>query len=217
MRDVRKENEVTKMIYLETEHLILRDYREEDFSEYYQLKMDSKTMYYLQDIQLFTKEEAYEDFRMVLDDMKKPDRKFYFLHIECKESHEQLGSVGYTVTDDTPVGKIVGAGYFIYPRFWGKGYTTEAFKRVIEFAFSDNNVYRISTGCLAENVGSERVMQKCGLIKEAEHIDYEWHDGKMKTRLEYRLLKKEWEHFSGKQVDKTGAFAYADNVKRFSG
>ena len=29
--------------------------------------------------------------------------------------------------------------------------------------------------------------------KEAKHIDYEWHDGKMKTRLEYRLLKREWE------------------------
>jgi len=23
-------------------------------------------------------------------------------------------------------------------------------------------------------------------------VDYEWHDGKMKTRLEYRLLKDEW-------------------------
>lgn len=180
------------MIYLETERLILRDCREDDFSEYYQLKADSKTMYYLQDIQIFTKEEAYEDFRIVLDDMKNPDRKFYFLHMELKDSHEQIGSIGYTVRDDTPVGKIVDAGYFIYPKFWGKGYTTEAFKRVIEFAFSDNNVYRISTGCLAENVGSERVMQKCGLIKEAEHIDYEWHDGKMKTRLEYRILKKEW-------------------------
>ena len=86
----------------------------------------------------------------------------------------------------------VGAGYFIYPKFWGKGYTTEAFKRVLEFAFSENNVYRVSTGCLAENVGSERVMQKSGLIKEAEHVDYEWHDGKMKTRLEYRLLRNEW-------------------------
>ena len=37
-----------------------------------------------------------------------------------------------------------------------------------------------------------KVMQKCGLIKEAEHIDYEWHDGKMKTRLEYRMLRREW-------------------------
>ena len=181
------------MICLETERLILRDYCEDDFDSYYQLKADSKTMYYLQDIQLHTKEEAKEDFHQVLEDMSKPDRRFYFLHIELKDSHEQVGSVGYTVTDDTPVGKLVGAGYFIYPRFWGKGYTTEAFGRVLAFAFSDHNVYRLSTGCLAENKGSERVMQKCGLIKEAEHIDYEWHDGKMRTRLEYRLLKREWE------------------------
>ena len=180
------------MIYLETNRLILRDYHEEDFKEYYQLKMDSKTMYYLQDIQLFTIEEAYQDFHNVLSDMSNFNRKYYFLHIELKDSHTQVGSVGYTVMNDTPVGKIVGAGYFIYPKFWGKGYTTEAFQRVLEFAFSENHVYRVSTGCLAENVGSERVMQKCGLIKEAEHIDYEWHDGKMKTRLEYRLLKREW-------------------------
>ena len=182
------------MIYLETERLILRDYREDDFNEYYRLKTDSKTMYYLQDIQLHTKEEAYEDFHKVLEDMSKFDRKFYFMHMELKDSHEQVGSVGYTVMNDTPVGKIVGAGYFIYPKFWGKGYTTEAFRRVLEFAFCNYNVYRVSTGCLAENIGSERVMQKCGLIKEAEHIDHEWHDGKMKTRLEYRLLKREWEH-----------------------
>lgn len=181
-----------KGLYLETEHLILRDYREDDFSEYYRLKSDSKTMYYLQDIQMFTKEEAYEDFRMVLEDMKKSERKFYFFHIELKDTHEQVGSVGYTVTNNTPIGKIVGAGYFIYPKFWGKGYTSEAFKRVLEYAFLDDDVYRVSTGCLAENVGSERVMQKCGMIKEAEHLDYEWHDGRMKTRLEYRLLRNEW-------------------------
>ncbi|MDE7272474.1 MAG: GNAT family N-acetyltransferase [Lachnospiraceae bacterium] len=180
------------MIYLETDRLILRDYRNDDFDAYYRLKSDSKTMYYLQDIQLFTREEAYEDFQRVLYDMSKADRMFYFMHMELKDSHEQVGSVGYTVISDTPVGKIVGAGYFMYPEFWGKGYMTEAFRRVLAFAFTENNVYRVSTGCLAENAGSEKVMQKCGLMKEAEHIDYEWHDGKMKTRLEYRLLKREW-------------------------
>ena len=39
-------------------------------------------------------------------------------------------------------------------------------------------------------------MKKCGLIKEAEHVDWEWHDGKMKTRLEYRMLKHEWERMN---------------------
>ena len=44
------------------------------------------------------------------------------------------------------------------------------------------------------------IMVKCGLIKEAEHLDWEWHDGKMKTQAEYRLLKCEWENLqNGKQ------------------
>lgn len=71
----------------------------------------------------------------------------------------------------------------------GKGIASE----LIEYAFTKDKVYRVTTGCLKENIRSERVMQKNGLIKEAEHVDYEWHDGRMKTRLKYRLLKKEWE------------------------
>ena len=69
-------------------------------------------------------------------------------------------------------------------------------RRLLDIRLRKNKIliYRVTTGCLAENKGSERVMQKNGLIKEAEHIDYEWHDGKLKTRVEYRLLKPEWEY-----------------------
>lgn len=182
------------MVHLVTDRLILRDYVEDDLREYCRLKMDTKTMYYLQDIQLHSFEEGCKDFDTVLSDMDSDQRKFYFLHMELKDTHEQVGSIGYTVVDETPVGKIVHMGYFTYPKFWGNGYASEAMRRVLKFAFADNDVYRVTTGCLAENKGSERVMQKNGLIKEAEHIDYEWHDGKLKTRVEYRLLKPEWEY-----------------------
>lgn len=192
---------------LETERLILRDYEEQDRAAYFKLKSDAETMYYLQDIRLFTEEEAAADFDEVLRDMQRADRRFRFWHVMCRESLEQIGSVGYTVVNDTPVGKLVGAGYFIYPRFWNKGYVTEAFQRVLAFAFLEDNVYRVTTGCLAENKGSERVMQKCGLIKEAEHVDWEWHDGKMKTRLEYRLLRDEWKriYLTKQYLTQTGA------------
>jgi len=69
---------------------------------------------------------------------------------------------------------------------------TEAFKEIIRFAFEEDDICRISTGCLMENQASERVMQKCGLIKEAEYKSYVWHDGELKDRVEYRLLKQEW-------------------------
>jgi ribosomal-protein-alanine N-acetyltransferase len=90
------------------------------------------------------------------------------------------------------LGKLVGVGYFIRNAYWGQGYTTEAFQEVIRFAFQEDGVYRIACGCLKENTASERVMQKCGLIKEAEFKEYQWHDGKLKDRVEYRLLRSEW-------------------------
>jgi len=73
---------------------------------------------------------------------------------------------------NTPVGKVVDAGYAVVPEFRGKGYTTEALRAVMRFAFEENGVYRISAGCRAENHVSERIMQNCGMIKEAE---FKWH------------------------------------------
>ena len=184
------------MIYLETDRLILRDYSADDIDAYYRLKTDEQTMYYMQDIKLDSFDAAKEEMADVLADMAREDRKFYFLHMELNDTHEQVGSIGYTVVDRTPVGKIVHLGYFTYPKYWGNGYTSEALRSVLEYAFTKDDVYRVTTGCLAENKGSERVMQKNGMIKEAEHKDYEWHDGKMKNRLEYRLLKSEWENLN---------------------
>ena len=78
-------------------------------------------------------------------------------------------------------------------QIWVPEYEVEQKYNSMKKRFKDRMAAE-TTGCLAENIGSERVMQKNGLIKEAEHIDYEWHDGKMKTRLEYRLLRKEWKN-----------------------
>lgn len=181
------------MIKLQTSRLILRDYKTEDFEEYFELISDKTVMYYLQDIYLETRSEAEKSFNHIMQDMQNENRRLYFLRMEDKNTGEQIGSIGYTVTDFTPVGKLAGLGYFTFQKFWGKGLVSEALERVMEFAFCENGVYRISTGCLKENKGSERVMQKCGMIKEAEHVDWEWHDGRMKTRMEYRMLKSDWE------------------------
>lgn len=92
-------------------------------------------MYYLQDIQFTSKEDGQKDFTHVLQDMDSKHRRFCFLAIELKEIHEQIGSIGYTVKASIFEGKIVDVGYFMYPAFWHQGYGTEAFHRVIEYAF----------------------------------------------------------------------------------
>ena len=62
-------------MYFETSHLIIRDYEERDFQEYFRLKHNPKTMYYLQDIQLKTEKEAEKEFRKT---RKAPAGSFIF-------------------------------------------------------------------------------------------------------------------------------------------
>ena len=180
------------MIKLFTDRLLIRDYVIDDLDNHHRLLSDSIVMYYLQDIKTENIEESKENLLKVLNDQGSNERKFYHFVIENKNTNEFIGGIGYTVTDNTPYGKLVHIGYFILKNYWNKGFTTEALKRVIEFAFDENNVYRIHTGCIKENKYSERIMQKCGFIKEAEFIEYVFHDGKFKDRVEYRMLKNEW-------------------------
>lgn len=180
------------MIRLETDRLILRDYCADDFDEYFRLMSDDKTMYYLPELKQTDIDSAKENFAEVLKDMECEEREFCFFCMVSKETHEIIGNVGYNVTGRTLEGKTVHLGYFSYPKFWGNGYMPEAVKRVLEFAFTEDNVYKVTTGCLSENMGSERVMQKNGMVKYSELKDHELHDGKLKTRVEYRLLRDEW-------------------------
>jgi len=179
------------MIQLKTERLIIRDPLPTDIDDWHRLLSDPKTMYYLPDIMTRTLDESRKNLDVAIDESHNPSRTKYFFAMVANTS-AFIGTVGYTVTQTTPLGKFAGVGYFILPEYHGRGYMTEALGEVIRFAFEDDGVYRISTGCILENRASERVMQKCGLIKEAEHKSFIWHDGRMKDRVEYRLLKDEW-------------------------
>jgi ribosomal-protein-alanine N-acetyltransferase len=181
-----------KMINLFSERLIIRDHLIEDLIGHHELLSDEISMKYLPDIKTLTLEESKNNLLKSINEITSKNRKLYFFRMENKITKEHIGEIGYTVEKETSVGKVVGLGYFIREKYWNKGYTTEALKRIIEFAFLENNVYRISTGCLKENKGSEKVMQKCGIIKEGEFKEYQLHENKLKDRVVYRLLKKEW-------------------------
>ena len=175
------------MVCLQTERLEIRDPILKDFDEYHRLISDELTLYYWLN-STSSLEQNRRDFEENISEARSTNRKKYFLTIEHRETKKYLGTVGYTVVQTTPVGKIVGAGYAVLPEYRGQGYTTEAFQALIRFAFEDDDVFRLVAGCRVENQASERVLQKCGMIKEAEFKCHTWHDGQMKDRVEYRML-----------------------------
>lgn len=56
--------------------------------------------------------------------------------------------------------------YKLLPEAWGKGYATEAIKRLIRFGFQELKLHRIEAGCAVANIGSIKVLEKAGLERE---------------------------------------------------
>lgn len=180
------------MLKIETNRLIIRDHIAEDLLPLHSLLSNEQAMYYIPDLRTENLKESNENLSVAINEAKLKVREKYFFAIIMKETKEYVGDIGFTVMIDSSYGKVVNLGYFSLPKFWGKGVITEAADAVVDFAFNDAGVLKIETGCIKNNVGSERVMQKIGMIKEAELKMHVWFDNKLFDRLEYRILREEW-------------------------
>ncbi|HTL29311.1 MAG TPA: GNAT family N-acetyltransferase, partial [Tepidisphaeraceae bacterium] len=59
-------------------------------------------------------------------------------------------------------------GYVIGERgSWGKGYASEAIKRVAKYAMEDLGLVKIKAGCYENNIGSAKALAKAGFAHEA--------------------------------------------------
>jgi ribosomal-protein-alanine N-acetyltransferase len=180
------------MLQLKTDRLIIRNPERRDLPDWHRLMSDPVTMYYLNDLMTHSEEESRQNLSDAIAESALADRKKYFFAMELRDSGNYVGNIGYTVINDTLLGKIAGVGYFILPEYRGKGYVTEALREILRFGFEENNVRRFEAGCCVENTTSEKVMRKCGMIRESDMKECFWHDGKLKDRVTYRLLRNEW-------------------------
>lgn len=75
-------------------------------------------------------------------------------------------------------------GYSLDQEHNGKGYTTEAAKLVVKYAFETLNLHRIEAGVMPDNIASIRVLEKAGFHKEGiarknVKINGRWEDHQM--------------------------------------
>jgi len=170
------------MVKLESERLLIRHYLASDLENLHELISDKANMHLVEDVFSNSIEETFENLSHV---MKNEDGQYFAI---CdKESHAFIGSIGYTYSEPDWDDKIAHLGYFILPKFHGKGIVTESAKKVLEFAFEADNCVRITTGCYKEHIASERVMIKCGFRKRSEQVGVIRRDGTIKDRVEYAI------------------------------
>ena len=83
-------------------------------------------------------------------------------------------------------------GWVLHPEHAGHGYATEAVRALVDLAFDDLGLRRVTAGCFAANEASWRLMERVGMrretvtVRESLHRSGEWLDG-----MGYALLADE--------------------------
>lgn len=80
-------------------------------------------------------------------------------------------------------------GYVIARKYWGNALATQAIKLAIETGFKDLDVERIEAYVDPSNMGSQRVLEKNGFVKEGLLRSCVIQKGILKDRFIYSFLK----------------------------
>ena len=88
--------------------------------------------------------------------------------VELRETGEMVGTVGAFLRESAPDLEL---GWTLYPRFWGRGYATEAARAALEHAFEVHHVKRAIAHIKAANTASVAVSQKLGMTYETD-VDF---------------------------------------------
>lgn len=54
----------------------------------------------------------------------------------------------------------------IHPDYWNKGMASEVISRMLDYSFDELKLHRIEAGCAVANIGSIKVLEKAGFIRE---------------------------------------------------
>ena len=169
---------------LETERLILRRVLPSDVKEMFELRSNPETMKYIPRPLLTNHEEALAHIKMMEDKIETNEGINWA--ITLKGDDKMLGVIGhYRIKPEHYRAEV---GYMILPEYHGKGITTEAVQCVVDYGFNTMQLHSIEGVIDPENEASQRVLQKCGFVKEAHFKENEFYDGKFIDAVVYSKL-----------------------------
>jgi ribosomal-protein-alanine N-acetyltransferase len=144
---------------METTRLILREYNQNDLMAVHEYCLDPEVLKYM----LWgpnSLKETQQFIEMAITESTQVPRSFYNLAIQEKTTGKLIG--GISLSHHQGEGEI---GWILNTMSWKQGYGTEAAQAMIRFGFESLNLDHINATCDAENTGSSRVMEKCGMIQ----------------------------------------------------
>jgi len=124
----------------------------------------------------YSEKDALDWINLSQKEEKKEIRhSINFSICEIDNEQEVIGGIGFELNIDVEArnGEV---GYWLSESHWGKGYISEALPMMCNFIFSEKwermnggiQVERMEANIFEENIGSQKVLEKCGFQFEAK-------------------------------------------------
>lgn len=180
----------TGTVPLETDRLVLRRTVKSDIDEFFFIQLNPNIRRYLGTNRLG---DDLEKNRKYFNEEKYNELNYYRWTIVRKEDNKILGCIYLNIHDEKA--RTAGIDYWIREDAWGNGYTTEALRKILNFAFDTLNINRIESCGGKDNPGTYKVMEKIGLKYEGERKEgIFYYYGGLENLVLYGITKEEYKN-----------------------
>lgn len=143
---------------LETERLIMRNWKESDIFDFYEYA----SVEGISEMTGWPPHKSIEDSNEILKGFIENDVEYALV---LKEENKVIGSLGFHKRTADPNYKADiqrEIGYVLSKAYWGKGFMPEAVREAIKYAFEEIKVDVLWCGHKSFNLQSKRVIEKNG-------------------------------------------------------
>lgn len=172
--------------YIETDRLILRELLESDVEGMYELDSNPEVHRYLGNNPIKEKNQILPIIQYVSQQYIENGIGRWAV-IE-KTSNAFIGWSGLKLVKETrnQHTHYYDLGYRFIQKYWGKGYATESALASLNYGFGELNLETIFAAAQAENIASNKILQRCGLVLINQYLE----DGQLENW--YQMSKAQW-------------------------
>ena len=151
-------------IYIETERLILRELLPADAKGMFALNSNPNVLQYLGIQPITTLDECRKSIRFIRDQYVRNGIGRWA--VVLKDSYEFIGWSGLKFVDEMTINNHQNhydLGYRFIEKFWGQGYGYESAQAIVNYGLQQLKIAKIHAFLNPNNIGSKRILEKCGL------------------------------------------------------
>ena len=149
---------------LATSRLLLREFDDDDLDNLLALDSDPEVMRYIGDGTVSTREQLEQ----ALPRVQAAYERHPGLGIWALELAEDQRFLGWACLKYLDQSEHVEVGYRLLKDAWGKGYATEIAQALVQYGWEKMELERIVGITHPENKASQRVLEKCGLVRNGD-------------------------------------------------